>query len=461
MLIIDRVLRSGSRRVPGSTYVPVFLILASRILTWLAFPQARLAPDSISYSAQGWFNFELVSFDGSAARGWPTTLFFAIFPNDSIRILAQLLLSGAAFGFLIHTLTYVLHGRKARWFFSGSVALIATSPQVLQWDSTILGTSLLISSLVFLASMLIRIVMSTKFDSRFVASAFVVCFLLLFQKFSNIILILPIVVFLIFYKYNSFPKYSKTILILFLLIIAPLTILNTNNQEKYWSGSYSGKTLLWQLGNQSPSASIFKNFLMQDTDAPKCVYENAPFPDLDKGIYSVLNTCEGGEEYVRNHLKADFARFILTHPKSGLRLVAVGAGAAITASSGNYGNAVALLPRSMYGLIWGEVSPDFRLAHNLDQSEIFVNLGTGEPLFLYCPLFLVLGLTVFVASSGRFSKLEKRKTILLVGCLLSAAAQITFSFLMLPSEWLRQSIPYALFGLIMSLFLIAKKALED
>jgi hypothetical protein len=461
MLISERILRSGSRRVPGSTYLPILLIFITRLASWIAFPEPRLSPDSESYSTAGWLDFSLVSFYGDATRGWPVPFFFSLFPSDSIRILAQLLLSACAYGFLIHSTTYVLHGRKARWFFSIAVVLFSTSPQVLQWDTTILGTSLMITSLVFLAGAMIRIVVSTKFDTRYVFFAVGILLLLLFQKISNLILVLPITGILIFLKFKSLRNSFKTYLVVALILITPLAFLSSNNQEKYWKGSYSGTTLLWQLGDQSPAASNFAEFLSEKTDAPKCVFDTAPYKDLNQGIHNALHICPGGEMYARNDLKSDFARFILSDPKSAFKLVVLGVGATVTGSSGNYGNAVTIFPKFIYSSIWGEVSPDFRSSNDLDQSEIYNSLNSGEPLFLYCPLFIFLGVGLWVGVTRRYSKLNRAESNVFVAICLITFAQAIFSYVMLPSEWFRQSIPYLIFGLIINSFLIAKKVFED
>ena len=461
MLISERIFRSASRPIPGSTYIPILLILVTRVATWVAFPQPRLSPDSVSYSTSGWLDFSLVSFSGSATRGWPAPFFFALFPTDSFRILAQLLLATSAYAFLIHSTTYVLHGRKARWFFSLAIVVIATSPQVLQWDSTILGTSMMITSFVFLAGALIRIVNSAKFDNRFIFFSIGILILLSFQKISNLILVVPIAGILIFLKFRTLRKSFQIYLVLVLILVTPLAFISSNNQEKHWKGSYSGTTLLWQLGDQSPAASNFAEFLSEKTEAPECIYDTAPYKDLNQGIHKALNVCPGGEEYVRNNLKSDFAHFISTNPKSALNLITLGVGATVTGSSGNYGNAVTVFPKFVYSILWGEVSPDFRSSNELDQSAIYNNLNKGEPLFLYCPLFIFLGAGLCVAISRRYSKLDQAKSNIFLAFCLLAFAQAIFSYLMLPSEWFRQSVPYLVFGLVINSYIIAKKVLED
>jgi hypothetical protein len=119
------------------------------------------------------------------------------------------LLSAFAYAFLIHSTTYVCHDRKSRWFLSIAAALFATAPQVLlQRNSTILGTSLMVSSLVFLAGASLRIVISRKFDNRHLLFAVCVLVLLLFQKISNLVFVVPIFVFLLFIKFKSIRKSS-------------------------------------------------------------------------------------------------------------------------------------------------------------------------------------------------------------------------------------------------------------
>ena len=461
MAILERIFRSGSRRLPGSTYIPAAMIFATRVLTWLAFPGARLSPDSMSYSTDGWLNFELVSFTGNAARGWPVTFFYALFPNDSIRILAQLLISGAAFSFLIHATTYILHARLARWIFSVIVLIIATSPQVMQWDTTILGTSLMMSSIVLLSTCLIRIVMSRKFDTRYFYLSLSCLLLLMLQKFSNIFLVAPILALLLILKYHSFRKIQKIIIPAIILISFPYITMSVSNQESYWGGSYSGTTLLWQLGNQSPASSQFKLFLAQDSNAPTCIYDKAPFSDLNQGIYQVLNECDGGKIYVKNNLKGDFIRFVIKNPEADLRLLTLGAGAMLTSSSGNYGNVVTIFPRSFYNLIWGEVYPDFRDSAELDQGNVFSNLGDNEPIFVYSPLLCFFALVSIAIFAQRFRHLGNRASHILFFLILCGAIQISFSFIFLPSEWVRQSMPYLVFMLAISTYAVSKKIFDD
>jgi hypothetical protein len=355
----------------------------------------------------------------------------------------------------------LLLGRKARWFFAIFVILLATSPQVLQWDSTILGTSLMISSFVFLAGAIVRIVTSPQSDSRFLFFAIAVLLLLLFQKISNIIFVLPVIGILFFLKFKCLRNVPKISLMLALILITPLALMSSNNQERHWVGSYSGTTLLWQLGNQSPAASKFAEFLDKNTQAPKCIHDTAPYVELNEGIHNALYICSGGEDYVRNNLKNDFVRFISKDPKSALKLVTLGVGATFTGSSGNYGNAVTVFPKFVYSILWGEVLPDFRASNELDQSEIFNNLNTGEPLFLYCPLFVFFTVGLVVTVSRRFSKMNKAKSNLLLASTVLALSQAIFSFVLLPSEWFRQSIPYLIFGMIITAFLIAKNVFED
>jgi hypothetical protein len=432
-----------------------------RIVTWAAFPEPRLAPDSSGYSVDGWLNFELFSFTGFAYRGWPTTFFFALFPNDSARVFGQLFLSGLAFAFLIHTTTYVLHGRKARWLFSIAVFFVASSPQILQWDTTILGTSLMVSTIVFISALLIRIMMSRKNDVRYVIIFIILLFFLCFQKASNVILAAPLVVLILCLKWKSFTQNSILKVVSIVLILSPLLVINSNNQEVYWKGSYSGTTLLWQLGSQSPTSLEFRNFLDSETKAPDCIYIEAPFQDLDLGIFNALNNCPGGKEYIKENLKFDFMKFAAKNPDAVFELISLGVGALLTSSYGNYGNVVTILPKPIYSIVWGEVSPDFRSSGDLDQAKVFENLLKSEPRYLYSPLILLGLFTAFIGLSNKFTKLDRRRSRLFLFVLSIAATQIAFAFLLLPSEWFRQSSPYLVLMLIISAFLTVKKVFEE
>ena len=136
--------------------IPILLLVLSKILTWLAFPSASLHPDSSSYSTGYSWNFSLVSFTGHSGRPWPVTFFFALFPNDSLRILAQLTLSTAVWVFLLLTISKLGLARKSQFVLSCFISAIGASPLVTQWDTTILGTSLMISNSVLIVALVIR-----------------------------------------------------------------------------------------------------------------------------------------------------------------------------------------------------------------------------------------------------------------------------------------------------------------
>jgi hypothetical protein len=319
----------------------------------------------------------------------------------------------------------------------------------------------MVSTVIFISGLFIRIMMSRKNDVRYVTIVFALLFFLCFQKASNLVIAAPLIILILCLKWKSFTQNSIFKLVSIALILSPLLLINTNNQEVYWKGSYSGTTLLWQLGSQSPTSLDFRNFLDSETNAPDCIYIEAPFQDLDLGIYNALNNCPGGKKYITENLKFDFIKFVVTNPDAAFELISLGVGALLTSSYGNYGNVVAILPKSIYSIVWGEVSPDFRLSGDLDQAKVFENLLKSEPRYLYSPLLLLGLFTVFVGFSNKFTKLDRRRSRLFLFVLSIAATQIAFTFLLLPSEWFRQSSPYLVLMLIISAFLTVKKVFEE
>jgi hypothetical protein len=269
---------------------------------------------------------------------------------------------------------------------------------------------------------------------------------LLLQKSSNLPICLLYTLLVFVGPLRSIGKLRKILSFSTLAILVSYSCIVGSNVDRAWNYSYSGTTLLWQLGNQSPASNSFRNFLEENNRAPECVYSQAPFEDVTKGIVSVLKDCSGGGRYVRTNLKYDFAEFLFANPKAAIQLLTTSLGAVLTSSSTNYGRVVSLFPSSVDRIFFGETSPSLGSIGVSSQEEGLTAVFNSEPIWLFTPglLWMLAGFSFGIL--GRRQELgykyQYTSTKFAVPAIL--LLQISISALLLPSEWVRQSAPYFL-----------------
>lgn len=98
--------------------------------------------DSLSYRGDPG---ALVSFTGHAPRPWGVPLFFAVFPDDQARAIAQWLLGTLAWAFLAWATVLLLHRPIARILAVAGILFIGLLRPVASWDFAILSESLTIT----------------------------------------------------------------------------------------------------------------------------------------------------------------------------------------------------------------------------------------------------------------------------------------------------------------------------
>jgi len=426
-------------------------LIITRAITILAFPHLALQPDSPSYSNGGWLNFHQVSFLGHSPRGWVTPLLFALVPGNVGRELLQMSLSVIAWYLLYVELSRSFEKKRDMNLLAIGIALISTAGSVIQWETVLLGTSLQISTVLIIISLLIKLFRSPHVSYYFAGLVFTV-FLLGIQKSSNLLfcsLILLSALYLASKKASRLKKLAMSASILVSLLVAVVTGANV---DKSWPSTYSGYTLLWQLGGQSPAAPAFKNYLSQIKSVPECVYQEAPYLDLNASIGKVVNNCDGGAEYVSTKFKNDFIKFTTTHPQSDLKLASLGFGAALTDSSSHYGPSVQLAPSFLSHIFFGEVTPDHRFSQTSNQVDGFKLISSGEPLWLYTPgiFWILAGLGLFLF--GRKKSHQRGNTGLISFIQINLIVNALLVFIILPSEWVRQSAPFIIPSLTLGLY---------
>ncbi|MGE5828382.1 MAG: hypothetical protein ACM30G_08465 [Micromonosporaceae bacterium] len=135
-------------RYPGSIFTCLLSAYVIARISILKESRIRLWWDAFSYAYRDspeWDRGPLVSFIGHAPRLWGVPLFYALFPSDPPRLVAQWAVSTAAWALLAWTLWKCLRSLPAKVIASGAVLGFALLTPITQWDFTILSESLSIS----------------------------------------------------------------------------------------------------------------------------------------------------------------------------------------------------------------------------------------------------------------------------------------------------------------------------
>jgi hypothetical protein len=182
----------------------IFILTLSRLLTVAAFPNPSLQPDSGSYSANSIFDFSLVSFLGNSIRSWPTPFIFALAPSESGKILGLILVSFISWAFFAYVVLSVQSGRIKKNLTLLILVIVSTNPNLVQWETVLLGQSLMISNTLFLISTLILLSRNQKSWKISLVAVFLANFLYL-QKSSNIVIavLATILVLKMSWKFSS------------------------------------------------------------------------------------------------------------------------------------------------------------------------------------------------------------------------------------------------------------------
>jgi hypothetical protein len=373
-------------------------------------------------------------------------------PNSPSVVFLQLAISTFAWTYLLLTLTKILTDQKTRSFILISIALLASTPQILQHDTVILSTSITNSFFLVLITSLIGILYNKQLTFGSFATLILVAAALMIQK-STFIPIVVTFVFLALYSKRHQAGLMKKITVSSLILISVVySLIVGSNVNSHWQVSYSGQTLLWQLGGQSPVAVEFAAHL-KEKGAPLCVFSEAPYQNLDTSIGNILNDCPEGAEFLKTGIQKEFVSFLVSSPRGAVDLIVLGAGASSTNSASNYGGAVSVVPNFFSNLFFGTTSPNITESNVQDQVEGMNLINSGKPFWIFAPIFswlLLAGLSLFL------QKDRSREELSLYVALLFTLLQSAFVVVLLPSEWARQTSPYTIGIFVLCIFLTAK-----
>ena len=428
------------------------LLGTSRIATYVAYPQGFRSPDTMTYFTGEFLNFDLVSLIGHSSRGWVVPFLFAFMPNSSAAIFLQLSISGLAWVYLLLSLTKILTDRRIRNFILLATTVLASTPQIIQHDTVILATSLTNSLFIVMLASFLRILYFEQATNRTFAILLLSASLLMVQKPTFIPISLVFVLLALYSKRNQVSLMRKIVAGALISISVVYSLIVGSNINSNWQVSYSGQTLLWQLGGQSPVATEFAAYLNKHS-APQCLTSEAPYQDLNSSIGKILNGCPAGAKFLKGDIQRQFISFLVSNPKAAVDLVVIGAGASSTNSASNYGGAVSILPKFLSDGFFGTTAPNITDSNIQDQVEGLNLINSGKAFWIFAPIFGWL----LLASMGIFFRRNlNREEYILYIALLFSLLQSALVVVLLPSEWTRQTVPFVIAIFVLSMLLSAK-----
>lgn len=441
--------------------VVIFSILSiARVVTFLAFPIPLQYPDSPGYFSGRFLDFSQISLIGNSSRGWPVPLLFAFAPSSTFVTLFQIVISNVAWTLLIYSGSNYLQSKVSKYFFAGVTVAVASSAAILQWDTVVLGTSVMLSTVISLVA-LIFLLNNTAHPRKIAFAIGFLNLLLGLQKMSNIFLVTSIFLILILWirKNQSF-KMVITYSLISLVSLSYILFTGTN-VDRHWDASYSGTTLLWQLGEQSPSAISFKQYLAMDKRAPECILVEAPYVNLDASVRKIFDSCPEGVTFVREDIQKAYFNFLLSHPNSMIHQTIQGFGAYYSNSANNYGNAIQLIPTSLTNLFSGGTSPSLLNGNITNQGEGYAFITSGNPFWIYAPGAGILLMALLIIICNFLVKSRKSTGTHVVLIHLALLSQAMASNLLLPSEWVRQLTPYLVPLFIVNAMVLIQNILDS
>ena len=426
------------RRNPQIFRLLVVVIVTTRVLSWLSNPSGVLHPDSSTYLPLQWGDFSKVSFLGNAQRSWVVPLLYALSPSNSARILVQLLI-GACVWILV--LRFVIQHCKDSSYqvpLLVILTLIGCSPSIVQFETAILATSTIIYLLLAYVMLSIHMLFQEKITLVQLSVFVLLGWLNLSVKGSNLIIVLPLLIFMIAKSKSRVEKWNMlavTLVAATLVIQSGLMNWQNDKQLRY---TYSSFTMLWHLGKQSPTSSGLTSYL-STRGAPECLTQDAPFEDVTKSLSRIHSECPAAKAYLESNFKKDVFTFLVRNPGDLLRNASTGLAIAFSSTASNYGTVVSVLPQPLANFVFGGVAPDFRMSGIDSQSALGTDLRDREPLWVFIP-GLILALFPIAIRITNWRKTSVGHLLIALHFLLVAEMLLTITIL--PSEWFRQNAQY-------------------
>jgi hypothetical protein len=257
-------------------------------------------------------------------------------------------------------------------------------------------------------------------------------------KGSNLIVVVPLLVYMIIRSQSKIKKWKFLVLSLAASILVIQSGLMNWQNDKQLRYTYSSFTMLWHLGKQSPTSTGLTSYL-PSRGAPDCLTQDAPFEDITQSLSRIQSNCPEAKVYLESKFKKDILAFLVKNPEVLLKNTFTGLAVIFSSTASNYGTVVSVLPLPLANFVFGGVAPDFRVSGIDNQSALGSDAQDREPLWIFMPGLIL----AFFPIAIRITKLIKTSAgRLIVALHLLLLAEVLLTLTILPSEWFRQNAQY-------------------
>lgn len=346
-------------RVPVGYRIAVVVYVILRVGVMLTVHNAFVLYDSQEYrSGLNTPAYPFVSLLGHAMRPWPVPLFYALVPNDTLRMVAQVTLSIVAWLVLATTAGALMRNRWLRAVTFGSVLGFGSSVYVLNWDFEILAESLTIS---FAALTLAAWLRFTRRPSGANSTAAVTSLtVLMFLRPQLLPLVAFIAIVVLVSAFRSTAGSSAKIIVATALSLVVLwgfvvvrNVEETSQHRPEMVGVFTQNFVFVLQNRIQPDPETYKWF--RDNGMPEPHIEKVTGPD-DGGIQAVMRRYSADRElidWIVRDGQTAMLKFSVVHPdKFPARFVSDMA-SILVPNRGLlvYGNVPSLVPAPIEGLI--------------------------------------------------------------------------------------------------------------
>jgi hypothetical protein len=346
-------------------------------------------PDTHTYRVKGSFlDLSLTSLDGRSIRPWGVTAWMALWPSDEVIVLAQAALSIIAWVALALTVAAGIQRAAPRRILVLLLLLLACTAEVANWDLTILGESVSISSGILALAAFIRF---TRAPAWRPGTVFLLAALWFSMTRPNLLLTLlawAIAVLLIGVLLRRQVLLSGVVAGLLVVFSLYGYVYNVRSDTGWRDGFGFSRTVVAYAYPVSLNDPVAKAVIadLKSSDAPRCMIPANPRVVSHHGttawVARTVQSCPGMDAWATAHWHGWWSNWLLTHPRHALRILKTELPASL--SPPVWANVYAATPTPVSSVFFGSTP--------LLQSAVSTRTYHSEPLLLWLAAAAVLAL---------------------------------------------------------------------
>jgi hypothetical protein len=431
---------------------PYVLILCfGELFQFLLSPSGAFQGDSAAYGFGSNGAWNLFSLTGHTLRNWPVVLVNLMLKNQVLQVSFLFIVSTASWAFLFTQTRYLVTSVN-RHILCSLLLILAISPQVITWNSTLLSEGLSISLLIAIFALLVGYKKNKTNRRRYSILASSVIWLSI--KPSNyLVCLLAVLFFVIGILANplwrragaAFMKRHLKFCAALLLIAFWISILNWNqsNQLFQYQLDYKSVGAVTVLSTQNPEISPIALALKRNHEF-KCLDLSSP-RNMPENFINLGKDCSADRKWLSHNFSKWYVEFLIAHPKVVAKLASFGVLAG-NSPFGLYAGSASIIPKSFSSVFFGERNYALRLSEPSQSNFSTDKLVAFTPISLWVFIFILLQLRIvgrYLDHGARVRDyfMDSFLRLEFLSALISGLGIFTLSVFS-PTEWFRQTIQF-------------------